>query len=738
VIGWPEDLQRANVDDVRAFFGRWYGPNNATLTIGGNFDEAQTLAWVNKYFGDIPRGPEVEDLPKSPVTLDKTRYISMEDAVHLPLIRIGFPTVYARHQDEAALDLLASILGGGQTSLIYKNLVKDGHAVQAGVSHPCQELSCQMSIYALANPAKGGSLADIEKRINESIAEFETRGVTDEDLQKAKVQFEANTIFGLQSVRGKVSKLAYNQTFFGNPDIIAEDLKRYSSVTKADVMRVFNQYIKGKPAVVMSVVPKGQTQLIAHADNFVPERQAPVVNGEAIKVAAAAPSSFDRSVQPGAADAPVMTVPELWRGKLANGIEVMGTESDETPTVELLVYLNGGHELEPVSKAGLASLTATMMNQSSAKRSSEELTQALEMLGSQISFGASGNQSYIKVSALTDKLPQTMAILQEKLFEPGFTEADFRRLKQQQLQSLQHQLNEPDYLARTTFARLMYGADNAKGISTEGTLETVSGLTLDDVKAFYDEQYRAGNAQIVVVSNLKEDEILPQLAPLAKWQGKATPEPAKQPLPKLAGGTIYIVDKPGAAQSVIMIGKRALPFDATGDYFKADLMNYPLGGAFNSRINLNLREDKGYTYGARTFFNGDMDSGTFVAYANVRSDVTDKSLVEFIRELEQYRKQGITDDELAFMRSSISQSKALDYETPYQKAGFIRLTQQYHLSPQYTAEQAKIIDSISKAELNKLAAEQLDINDMVMLVVGDKASIEPGLKVLGYPVKVIQ
>ncbi|MGI2259146.1 M16 family metallopeptidase [Shewanella sp. GXUN23E] len=738
VIGWPEDLERADVDDVRAFFSRWYGPNNATLTIGGNFDEAQTLAWVNKYFGDIPRGPEVKDMPRTPVTLDKTRYISMEDAVHLPLIRIGFPTVYARHQDEAALDLLSSILGGGQTSLMYKNLVKDGYAVQAGVSHPCQELSCQMSIYALANPAKGGSLADIEKRINESIAEFETRGVTDEDLQKAKVQFEADTIFGLQSVRGKVSKLAYNQTFFDNPDIIAEDLKRYSSVTKADVMRVFNEYIKGKPAVVMSVVPKGQTQLIAHADNFTPQRQTPVVTDDTVKVADAAVSSFDRSVRPSATDAPVMTVPALWRGELANGIEVMGTESDETPTVELLVYLNGGHALEPVSKAGLASLTAAMMNESSAKRSSEELTQALEMLGSQVSFGASGNQSYIKLSALTDKLPQTMAILQEKLFEPGFTEADFERLKQQQLQGLQHQLNEPDYLARTAFAKLMYGADNAKGVSAEGTLETVSGLTLDDVKAFYEEQYRAGNAQIVVVSNLKEEEILPQLAPLAKWQGKATPEPASRPLPKLEGGTIYILDKPGAAQSVIMIGKRALPFDATGDYFKADLMNYPLGGAFNSRINLNLREDKGYTYGARTFFNGDKDSGTFVAYANVRSDVTDKSLVEFIRELEQYRTQGITGDELAFMRSSVSQSKALDYETPYQKAGFIRSIQHYQLSPDYTTEQAKIIDSISKAELDKLAAEQLDINDMVMLVVGDKASIEPGLKALGYPVKVIQ
>lgn len=164
VIGWPEDLDRATPDDVRHFFQRWYGPNNATLTIGGDIDTAQTLAWVSKYFGDIPKGPKVATDAKPLVTLDKSRYISMEDNVHLPLIRIAFPTVYARHQDEAALDLLANILGGGKTSLVYKNLVKDGYAVQAGVSHPCQELACQMSIYALANPAKGGALAPIEPR----------------------------------------------------------------------------------------------------------------------------------------------------------------------------------------------------------------------------------------------------------------------------------------------------------------------------------------------------------------------------------------------------------------------------------------------------------------------------------------------------------------------------------------------------------------------------------------------
>ncbi|WP_428617908.1 M16 family metallopeptidase [Shewanella sp.] len=735
VIGWPEDLDRAELDDVKHFFQRWYGPNNATLTIGGDFDEMQALAWVNKYFGEIPRGPEVKPEPKQLVTLDKTRYISMEDRVHLPLLRMAFPTVYASHEDEAALDLLANIIGGGPTSLVYKNLVKDGYAVQAGVSHPCQELACQFSIYALANPARGGQLSDVEQRIKESIAEFEQRGVTDDDLQKVKVQFEASTIFGLQSVKGKVSTLALNQTFFGNPDMIAHDLKRYASVTKEDVMRVFNTYIKDKPMVVMSVVPQGQKQLIAHEDNFVPP--APRVAAEAVTgvtEVAEAHSSFDRSQMPSAQQAPVITAPSLWTDTLSNGIAVMGTESDETPTVELLIYLNGGHRLADVKQAGLASLTAAMLNESSEQRSTEELAQALEMIGSSVSFGSSVYQSYIKVSALTSHLDETLAIVEEKLFHPGFKEQDFTRVIGQHMQSLQHMQSDPNYLADTRFDALLYGGDTALGVSAMGTPDTVSQLTLDDVKAFYDKQYRAGNAQIVAVTNLSQSELMPKLAGLSKWTGEASKLPALADLPKLDAGTVYILDKPGAAQSVIKIGKRAMAFDATGEFFKSYLMNYPLGGAFNSRINLNLREDKGYTYGARSYFSGGSEQGLFEASASVRSDVTAKALVEFAKEIEGYQATGMTDKELAFMRSSISQGQALDYETPYQKAGFMRKIQRYNLSPDYTEQQAKIIKQIGKDELNRLAKEKLEMDNMIVLIVGDSAKIETEIKALGYKV----
>ncbi|PKH57427.1 peptidase M16 [Shewanella sp. Choline-02u-19] len=739
VIGWPEDLDRADVEDVKHFFQRWYGPNNATLTIGGDFDEMQALAWVNQYFGEIPAGPEVKAPVKTLVTLDKTLYLSMEDRVHLPLIKMAMPTVYARHEDEPALDLLSNILGGGKTSIFYKNLVKDGYAVQAGVSHPCQELACQFSMYALANPAQGGTLADLEKIMRDSVTEFEQRGVTDDDLEKVKVNFEAATIFGLQSVQVKVSSLAFNETFSGNPNMIGTDLARYANVTKEDVMRVFNKYIKDKPMVVMSVVPQGQKQLIAKADNFVaPTEKIAAVAVQDLNAAPQITSAFDRNVVPPVGAAPVLKIPTLWQGKLANDIEVIGTETNETPTVEVVVYLNGGHRVIDIEQAGLASITASMMNESSLKRSSEELTQALEMLGSNVSFGASGYQSRLQISSLTENLDATMKIVQEKLFEPAFNQADFDRVKQQVLQNLQRQLTEPNYLASRAFSTLLYGDKSPFGVSSGGSIASVTAISLDDVKAFYKRQYTAGNAQIVAVGNLNEAQMLSKLTGLNGWTGVKTSFPELAVLPEFTGGKIYIVDKPEAAQSVIKIGKRALPYDATGTFFKSYLMNYPLGGAFNSRINLNLREDKGYTYGARSFFSGGPEQGFYQATASVRSDVTTEALVEFIKEINGFQATGMTEDELSFMQNSISQSKALNYETPYQKAGLMRNIQRYNLDDNYSEQQTEITNNITLDELNLLAKSQLKIDDMLILVVGDRAKIESELSTLGYPIEVLQ
>ncbi len=734
VIGWMDDLDRGSVADLRQFFQRWYGPNNATLTIGGDLDVAQTLKWVEQYFGPIPAGPEVQADEKRPAVLDGDRYISMEDRVHLPLIYFGFPTVYSRHEDEPALDLLAQILGGGKTSLLYKNLVAEGYAVQASGSHPCRELACELSFMAIANPAKQQNLADLERLVRASIAEFERRGVTEADLNKLKVAHEANTLYGLQSVSGKVSTLAYNQTFYDQPDLSAADLARYNNVTAADVMRVYQQYLKEMPAVILSVVPRGQKALIAAEDTWLgvpitpdmsslgmPDQPAPIVD------------TFDRSVIPAAGANPVVELPTLWRQTLPNGIEIIGTESDETPTTEILITLKGGNRLLAPEQAGLASLTAAMMAESTTSLSTPEFAEALEQLGSSIRVSSGGHHTFVSVSTLTRNLDATLALLEQRLWENAFNEADFARLQSQQLQSIKQNQKRPEALASQAWAQLLYGKENALGQPTIGTEASVAGFTVADVTAFHQQQFRAGNASVVVVSDLDQQQLQPKLAHLMQWQGEATPLPAQQPLPVLQP-KIYLLDKPDAPQSIIRLGKRSEAFDATGTHFKSGLMNYPLGGAFNSRINLNLREDKGYTYGARSGFYGDEESGQFIASADVRADATALALAEFLSEIKAYQCDGISAEELAFMKASISQRDALKFETPAQKARFLSQILRHQLAEDYVTEQAQIINQISQEELNQLAKEQLDLDQMAILIVGDKAKNLEALQQLGYDV----
>lgn len=730
-IGYIEDLDRVTVNDLKMFFKRWYGPNNAVLTIGGNLDRQQTLAWVSKYFGSIPVGPDVEDAQKVAVTLDADRYLTHEDEVYLPLLQLTFPTVHVRHPDEAPLDVLSNILGGGKTSLFYKNMVKDNHAVQAIVSHPCQELACEFQLIALANPAKSSQLADLLTKIEATLTEFESRGVKQDDLDKVKASIEASTIFGLQSVSGKVSTLASNEVFDQQPDMVQFDLNRYNSVTAQDVMRVYKQYIKDQHKVVLSIVPKGQAALAAADPNFtVPERdfavttetqdiKAPVINDE-----------FDRSIKPTAGPNPIVSVPDYSRVNYQNGIELLSHSTNETPTVTLLLSLEGGPLLDPIEKSGLASFTAQMMNESTIQSSTEELANRLELLGSRISFSASGRYTQIRVSSLVKNIDKTLTILQQKLFSPAFLEADFMRIKESLSQQQQQAIKTPSVLASRAVSQLMYGADNRISLPDSGNLQTIENIKLQDVKEFYQHFYSPKHANLVIVGAIEQSSISKRISFLTHWQGPDYQIPAFNPFPEYSKSAIYLVDKKDAAQSIVQFVKLGLAYDAHGTHFKSKLMNFPLGGMFNSRINLNLREDKGYTYGASSRFIGGKTLGRFVASANVKKENTADSISEILTEISTFRQSGMTDAELKLMRSAYTQSEALSYETPGDKASFLNHLLTYELNREYREKQGEVIRTISVEELNMLASKLLSVDEMQIIVVGDKSVILPQLETL--------
>jgi len=510
VIGYMTDLDRGTVTDLKEFFSRWYGPNNAVLTIGGDIDEVQTLAWINQYFGGLKAGPQVDNIEKQLTSLTDDRYYSFNDNVSLPLLYISFPTVYGMHEDEAPLDVFSNIIGNGPTSLLYKNLVKSGVAVQAGASHPCSELSCKMSFFALPNPQQGMELAKIEQVINDTLLEFEERGVNDDDLLKTKVNIETGTIYGLQSVSGKVSTLAHYQTILGNADYTQAQVARYNKVTKADVMRVYQKYIKGKGAAILSIYPNGQKQVIAKEDNFA----LPDVNNPPELAQLATPimkntSSFDRSVMPTSGANPQIEVPKLWRDSFKNGLQIIATQNSETPTVSLLLSIEGGPLLDPLEKAGLASLTASLMNEGTTNYIKEELSNELAKLGSDISVSASGRNTTIRVSSLVKNLDATLLLMLDMMLNPAFEASDFNRVKNQLIQGLEQGSKDASTLASRALKQVTYGENNRVGLANSGTIKTVSAINLGDVKAFYQQYFSPKYANLVIVGDISKNEIMP-------------------------------------------------------------------------------------------------------------------------------------------------------------------------------------------------------------------------------------
>jgi zinc protease len=738
-IGYIEDLNRVDVNDLKNFFLRWYGPNNATVTVGGDVKTADVVKLVEKYFGSIPRGPEVEKVVVPAVVLNKDRYVSYTDNyIRLPLLNIVYPTVPNYHKDMPALNCLAQILGQGNTSLLYQQLVKPQLALQANVYSQLTELAGEFHLRVV--PLPGKTLAEMEQLVRATLDSFEKRGVTNEDIEKFKGSTEAQYINGLQSVSGKVFQLAAFQTFTGNPNMIGTLLKMNSAVTKEDVMRVYNQYIKGKHSVVLSVLPKGQENVIAAADNYEVDKSnytAPDYGYAGLKYAKAK-DNFDRGKYPGTGPNPVVKVPAFWRKELPGKLKTIGAENHEIPTVTLIISIPGGHLLQSkdTAKVGLASLFAEMMNEDTKNYTAEQMTIALEKLGSTIEVSSSRDAIVFTVEALKKNIDKTLELLQERLFNAKFMESTFNRVQRQTLESLKQSKTRPAIVADDVIAAVNYGPNHILGMNESGTESTIKNITLQDVENYYKNYITANNTKVVVVGDITQNEILPKLAFLSKLPNKAIELPSVTAKPKeVDKSRIYLVNVPRAAQTEFRISDvTGLKYDATGEYYRTGLMNFTLGGGFNGRVNINLREDKGWTYGARTTFNGDEYTGDFTFSSGIKADATDSALTEVIKEFRSYAATGIKDEELVFMKNAIGQRDALRYETGTQKAGFIQRMLQYNLPANYVDQQNKILKNITKPEIDALAKKYINADKMNMVLVGDKARILPGLQKTGYEI----
>ncbi|MEN9549391.1 MAG: hypothetical protein RIR12_1982 [Bacteroidota bacterium] len=738
-IGYVEDLNRVDVNDLKNFFLRWYGPNNATVTVGGDVKPADVVKLVEKYFGVIPRGPEVKPVVVPSPVVEGKRYSSYTDNyARLPLLYVVYPTVPNYHPDMGALACLAQVIGQGKNSILYQQLVKKQLALQASGFSSLSELAGEFSFQLVPSPGK--SLAQMDSLFHNALDSFEARGVTDEDIAKFKGGIESSLINGLQSVSGKVSQLASFQTFTANPNKIAELLKMYQSVTKEDVMRVYATYLKNKGAVLLSVLPKGQEKMIAAADNYTVDTssyQAPDYGYAGLKYNKAK-DNFDRSKIPGNGANPTVQVPKFWRKDMPNGVKMIGSASNEVPTVNITITIPGGHLLQAndTAKIGLAGMVGAMMNEDTKNYTAEQMAVELQKLGSAVSVSSKVDGIVFSVQSLKKNLPATLALLEERMLRPKFTEAAFTRIQKQELEGFKQVKADPAAVADLVFAKMNYGPNSILGMNEDGTEHTIRNLSLKDIAYYYDNYITSQGTKVVVVGDILQQEVLPLLTFLNKLPNKKITIPT----PTLAATNVdktkvYLVDIPKAAQSQFRVGyATGMKYDATGEYYKARLMNYGLGGDFNSRLNLNLREDKGWTYGARSGFSADNYSGDFEFSAGIRADATDSALVEVMKELNNYRNNGITDEELKFMKNSLGQRDALLYETGFQKAGFIGRILDYNLPANYVTQQNKILAALTKEQVNATAKKMLTPDKMNILLVGDKAKIYEGVKKLGYEI----
>ncbi len=723
-IGYVEDLNRVNADDLKNFFLRWYGPNNATLTVGGDVTTAEVLKLAEKYFGSIPRGPEVTNMKPSYPSLTTDRYVTMVDQyAKMPMLRVVYPTPEFYTKDEAALDVLADILGGGKTSMLYQQLVKSQKAAQASASNYASELAGEFSISVV--PFKGHTLKEMDEEIKKAFEAFEKRGVTQADIDKFITETEASVTYGLESVSGKVSRLAAFETFKGDANFLNKYLDLYRGLKPQDVINAYNKFIKGKGAVRLSVATKDEPNNIAGDSKFVVDSSKYVAPnyGYDKLVYNKAKDNFDRSKMPAAGSSLSIVAPNFWQDKKGT-ISFIGTENDEIPVTNILIKLPGGKLTDPEQKQGLADVFASMMGEDTESKTAEDFAKALENLGSSIYVSSGRDAMYFSVRSLSKHLDATLALLEERMTKSKFTQSSFDRIIKQYTEGYKNSLTRPANVASSVLGGLLYG-NTAMAWPSGGTDKTLPNISLNDVENSKKNYLSANGAQVVVVGNLSQKEIMPKLAFLSKLKNNVVNIPKlpdfKQPS-KTAKQKLYFVDFPGAAQTEFRIAQLTnMKYDATGEFFKSGIMNFPLGGVFNSRLNLYLREEKGWTYGARSGFGANKYAGTFTFSGGILASATDSALHDVFAILKKYKTGGATAEELAFTKNAKIQSEARQYETGNQKAGYLAEVLEYNLPKNFAQQQNNILKSISLNEINTLAKNKIANNDeFVILLVGDK------------------
>jgi len=738
VIGEMEDLFNATVEDVKEFHATYYGPNNATLVVAGDISPEETKELVEKYFGEIPGGEPMQDMEPMLVSLDETKRLFHEDNfAKTPRLTMAWPAVEQYTKDAYALNFLGELLSSGKKAPMYKVLVKDKKLTsRASAYNRSRELAGSFRVSINANADI--SLADVEAAVFESFELFEEEGITENDMERIKAGLETGFYNSISSILGKGFQMARYNEYAGSPSFIEEDIANIQAVSIEDVLRVYETYIKDKPYVVTSFVPKGKLELMAGNSvkaDVVEESIADATEvvqelSDEEEVIEKTPSSFDRSVEPAMGPDPVVVPPEIWSDELSNGIEVYGINYTEVPLVNYSLVIKGGHLLDQPGLSGTAYLMASMLTEGTANKTPEELEEAIDMLGANINVYGGEQSISISVNTLSRNFESTVDLVEEILLEPRWDEEQFELAKSRFINSIKRNNANPNYLAYITFNKLLFGEDNLLAIPSSGTIESIEAITMDDLKQYYAANISPTQASLHVVGNIPLSKIKTAFEGInTRWEVKDVVIPQFEIPEDPASPAIYFVDVPGAKQSVIQIGSLA-PTRTDPEYDAVQTMNYKLGGSFSGFLNLILREEKGFTYGARSSFNGNRLYGTFQASSSVRSNATLESMEIFSREMNKYR-DGISEEDLDFTRDALLKSNARQFENMRSLQRMLEDISMYDLPFDYITLQQEVTRSMTMEEHQMLARKYIQPEHMYYVVVGDAATQLEPLKSMG-------
>ena len=718
-IGSMEDLNAATLEDVTHWFETYYGASNAVLVVAGDVNPDEIFERVKYYFGDIAPGPALNKPERWIAKRTESSRDRMYDEVAQARISKSWNTPSFGEEDAVYLEIAAEILAGSKNSLLYKRLVyEDQIASSVSAMQLPLEIAGIFEVEAYAKP--GVPLSQIETAINEEMAEFLRRGPTRDQLERVKTSYFASLIRGLEKVggfRGKAQLLATYETYVGDASLYKRDLEIFENATANNVRDAARRWLSSGDHN-LEVIPRAKYQV--------------------------AEEGADRSQLPGPGEAPELDFPEIQDYQLENGIRVLQVQRGDLPVVSVSLQFDAGYSADPQDQLGAAGLMSAMLDEGTENYDALEFAARAEELGAVISSGSSLDNSSIGLSALSVNLEDSLELLKEAILNPSFDESELERVRSNWLDQIAREKTEPYSLALRNLPPLLYGDNHPYGIpfTGSGTEESISALTADQLRAFHRTWIRPDNAQIVVVGNLSREEIEPLLNnEFGDWDAPDIERPAKElfPVDPVEETVIYLMDKPGSPQSLV-IGGHLLPPNQDEDREELDMAVRILGGNFNARLNMNLREDKGWAYGARASATSAVGQRPLIYYAPVQIDRTVDSLRELIRETNAYIGETPANiEELTRSKDGILRSLPGRYETNGSVAGTLQDILMYDRPLDYVDRYQNELESMTLEDVQQAANAYLMPGNTIWLIVGDLDEIEQPLREAGIAdVRVIE